>query len=98
MISSPFIITLLILLFFIYRYFWIKSILNAYIGLVILYCIKSGGIFPHEYLEIWPQKYFYLYFWRWRLRPFIVNEDKFDEIVIFSKNEFANFKNKSKEI
>ena len=47
--------------------------------------VAVGQILEHPRFygigELWPVSYFYTHFWKWQLRDFIVNQDKFDEVV-----------------
>ena len=62
------------------RFFWIIRVVSSWAIIVTLYCEEKKES-PDEYMELWPVSYFYTHFWKWQLRDFIVNQDKFDEVV-----------------
>lgn len=85
LIIKIFAVTIVLFCFW-YRQSWIYNVINSWTILVSLYCIINK-LDPNEYMKTWPRIYFYIYFWKWHLRDFIVNQEKFDEIVEYWKKK-----------
>lgn len=86
--------------FFLARFIWIKIVIDAYLKLSVYYCIvkkiygDNGDMEKvMEYISIWPKKYFYIYFWQWNMRDFVLYKEKYDEVIKYFQNEFLHLKN-----
>ena len=76
------------------RFFWFMLAYIGYIGYVDLYFQKKN--LPKdklyiEYLQVWPFKSVMVRFWNWKFRNFVVDQQKYDDVLIFvfslKKNE-----------